>query len=217
MFQRLRAELGRRIAPPRFLVFGASFLICSAVAGTYVVPDWRLSILIGFDIAALVFFASALPLLNDNTATMRRTAETNDGNRPALLAITVLISIVILFAVGTLIAGRQTLRWDGVALIVGTLALTWLFANTVFALHYAHLYYLPSDGGDRGGLEVPGTTTPGYWDFLYVSFTLGMTFQTSDVTISGAHMRKVVLGHSMAAFIFNMGILAFTVNAIGGL
>jgi uncharacterized membrane protein len=29
-------------------------------------------------------------------------------------------------------------------------------------------------------------------------------------------MRRVVLGHSLAAFLFNMGILAFTVNAIGG-
>ena len=103
-----------------------------------------------------------------------------------------------------------------IALIVATLLLAWLFANMVFTLHYAHLYYLQARGKDRGGLEVPGAKEPGYWDFLYFSFTLGMTFQTSDVTISGAHMRRVVLGHCMAAFVFNMGILAFTVNAIGG-
>jgi uncharacterized membrane protein len=44
-----------------------------------------------------------------------------------------------------------------------------------------------------------------------------MTFQTSDIAVTGAHMRKVVLGHSAMAFLFNMGILAFTVNALGGL
>ena len=64
---------------------------------------------------------------------------------------------------------------------------------------------------------MPGTQHPNYWDFLYFSFTLGMTFQTSDIAISGTHLRRVVLGHSMIAFLFNMGILAFTVNALGGL
>ncbi|MGV2068458.1 MULTISPECIES: DUF1345 domain-containing protein [unclassified Agrobacterium] len=44
-----------------------------------------------------------------------------------------------------------------------------------------------------------------------------MTFQTSDITITGWHMRKVVLFQCMAAFIFNMGVLAFTINALGSL
>ena len=54
-------------------------------------------------------------------------------------------------------------------------------------------------------------------DFVYFSFTLGMTFQTSDIAITGAHIRKVVLGHTAAAFLFNMGVLAFVVNALGAL
>ena len=144
------------------------------------------------------------------------TAESNDANRAGLLAIAVLLSLVILFAVGTLIAGPDALDRSAIVLIIATLALAWLFANMVFTLHYAHLYYLQMEGHDQGGIEVPGIKEPGYWDFLYFAFTLGMTFQTSDVTISGAHLRRVVLGHRMAAFIFNMGILAFTVNAIGG-
>jgi uncharacterized membrane protein len=134
-----------------------------------------------------------------------------------MLAITVLLSIVILFAIGTLIVSRQALHWQGLALIVGTLALTWIFANTVFALHYAHLYYLQGKEGDQGGLKIPQTEAPGYWDFLYFSFTLGMTFQTSDIAITGTHIRKVVLGHTSAAFMFNVGVLAFAVNALGAL
>ena len=81
-----------------------------------------------------------------------------------------------------------------IVLIVATLALAWLFANMVFTLHYAHLYYLQKGGRDRGGIQVPGVKEPDYWDFLYFAFTLGMTFQTSDVTISDAHVRRVVLG-----------------------
>jgi uncharacterized membrane protein len=97
------------------------------------------------------------------------------------------------------------------------LVLTWLFSNIVYALHYAHLFYLDgADGGDAGGIDFPGCTTPDYWDFLYFSLTLGMTFQTSDVTISSRAVRRVVLGHSLAAFVFNLGIIAFTINVIGG-
>jgi len=216
MLDRFRALIGRHVAPPRFLLFGAIFLVAGSSASLHL-ADLRIALLIGFDAAALVFFASVLPLLSDDSAAMRRRSEENDANRAALLAITVLISSVILFAIGTLIAGKQTLHWQGLTLIVATLALTWVFANTVFALHYAHLYYQRGADADRSGLEIPNTTTPDYWDFLYFSFTLGMTFQTSDVIISGSHMRKVVLGHTMAAFLFNMGILAFTVNALGGL
>ncbi|RYD45078.1 MAG: DUF1345 domain-containing protein [Sphingomonadales bacterium] len=207
--------VGKYIAPARFLVF-PFVMVAAGGAALASNIDPRAAFLIGFDVAALIFLCTVAPLLSANADQMRRRAEFNDANRVGLLAITVLLSLVILFAVGTLIATPGKLDRADVALIIATLALAWLFANIVFTLHYAHLYYLQKDGCDQAGIEVPGVHEPGYWDFLYFAFTLGMTFQTSDVTISGAHMRRVVLGHCMAAFIFNMGILAFTVNAIGG-
>ena len=63
---------------------------------------------------------------------------------------------------------------------------------------------------------MPGTDEPDYWDFVYFAFTLGMTFQTSDVSITDRRIRRVVLGHSLAAFVFNLGVLAFTINVLGG-
>src|SRR5581483_1236817 len=211
-----RTAIGERVAPARFLLFGAVLIAVTVAAGA-LSADARSALLIGFDVAALVFLGAAIPLLRADAEAMRRTAKANDANRVVLLAITVLLSLVILIAIGTLIAGRATLYRAEVALIVTTLALTWLFANTVFTLHYAHLFYLQSGGGDRRGLEVPRVREPDYWDFLYFSFTHGMTFQTSDITIDGAHMRKVALIHCMVAFVFNMGVLAFVVNALGGL
>lgn len=215
MAPRSRRSFGTRIAPARFILFAAIFVAgCAAAAAIGWHP--RTMLLVGFDLAAFLFLCAAVPLLGADADRMRRTAESNDTNRTGLLAISVLLSLVILFAVGTLVASPETLHRRDIALIVTTLALSWLFANLVFTLHYAHLYYLQSGGSDRGGLEIPGARDPDYWDFLYFSFTLGMTFQTSDVTITAPHMRRVALGHCMAAFIFNMGILAFTVNAIGG-
>ena len=215
MTKRADIAVGHRIAPARFLIFAGALVAAGGIASA-LGCDPRTALLIGFDVATLVFLGVIVPLLGADPQQMRRTAASNDANRAGLLAIAVLLSLVILFAVGTLIAGPGQLDRGAILLIIATLALAWLFANMVFTLHYAHLYYRQDHGRDQRGIEVPGVDEPGYPDFLYFAFTLGMTFQTSDVSISGAHMRRVVLGHCMAAFIFNMGILAFTVNAIGG-
>lgn len=207
---------GRHIAPVRFLIFAVALVVASGGASAFGY-DPRTAFLLGFDIAAAVFLGSVVALLSSDADTMRRHAEANDANRAGLLAISALLSLVILFTIGALIADPGSLGHRDVVLVVATLALAWIFANMVFTLHYAHLFYLQVKDRDQRGLDVPGTQEPDYWDFLYFAFTLGMTFQTSDVSVTGAHMRRVALGHCLAAFVFNMGILAFTVNALGGL
>jgi uncharacterized membrane protein len=103
-------------------------------------------------------------------------------------------------------------------LVIATLVLGWTFANLVYALHYAHLYYSERQGGkDHGGLEFPGKhTEPGYWDFLYFSFTLGVALQTSDVGITSPGIRRLVTVHCIAAFIYNLVVLALAVNVLAG-
>jgi len=98
-------------------------------------------------------------------------------------------------------------------LVIATLLLAWLFSNTIYTLHYAHLSY--GAGKKCLGVDFPGTDEPVYWDFVYFAFTLGMTFQTSDVDISDSEIRRVVTMHSLAAFVFNIGVLAFTINVLG--
>ncbi len=206
--------LGQRVAPPRFVLFAIVFGGALAIAIPWV--GRGRGIMAAFDLAATVFLIAVSTLLHrDEAAAMRQAARDNDANRTVLLGFTGLTMAVILIAVAGELKGRS----DGAAivLVVATLVLTWLFSNTVYALHYAHLYYLGDGAGhDAGGLDFPSTDdTPDYWDFLYFSFTLGMTFQTSDVTIRAAGIRRVVLGHSMAAFVFNLGVLAFTINVLG--
>ena len=56
---------------------------------------------------------------------------------------------------------------------------------------------------------------PVYWDFVYFAFTCGMAFATSDVAITETHIRKIVTIHCLAAFAFNIGVLAFTHQRAG--
>ncbi|HVI98369.1 MAG TPA: DUF1345 domain-containing protein [Sphingomonas sp.] len=206
-------RLGNRIAPPRFVAFALLFAIGLWIA--IPILDVGRGTMAAFDVAGAIFLLSLVPLLRSADAvSMRAAAKANDANRAGLLALTGLVMAVILIAVARELTGH--IGPAEIALVIATLALAWLFSNTVYALHYAHLYYLADEkGGDRGGLTVPDRPEPDYWDFVYFAFTLGMTFQTSDVAVTGPGMRRVTIGHCLAAFVFNLGILAFTINVLG--
>ncbi|WP_174520782.1 DUF1345 domain-containing protein [Sphingomonas soli] len=205
--------IGNRIAPARFLLFIA---ITAAVAALAVpLLGLRYGAMIGFDAGAMVFLLSCLPMLRDESEAMRKAARRNDANRLLLLLITLAVSLVVLAAVASILMEGQSGKWWSMPLVIATLVLSWTFSNTIYALHYAHLFYTAGRGKDAGGLTFPETKEPDYWDFLYFAFCLGMTFQTSDVEVTQGRLRKPVTLHCLAAFVFNLGVIAFTINVLG--
>lgn len=214
------ATLGNRIAPARFLLFLA-LLVGGFAVRQAILPDgdWRDGAVVAFDAAAAVFLLSLTALFRDSDPdAIRRDAARNDANRILVLVLTALLTLVVMAA----LTGELPRAMDGEALAIGklvaTLLLIWLFANSVFALHYAHVFYLPdtAGSGDAGGIDFPGAKAPDYWDFAYFAFTLGMTYQTSDATICTRAIRKVALFHGLVAFVFSIGVVAFAINVIGG-
>jgi uncharacterized membrane protein len=206
--------IGNRIAPARFV----AFLGLLALGWTVLIPlaGPELGLLAGFDIAALVFLISSAPLLGLRAKALRDAAEQNDANRWVLLAISFLLTLVILAAITAQLASAPALGFADKLLIVVTLVLVWTFGNAVYALHYAHLYYSRDDGGkDNAGLKFPGATEPDMADFAYFAFTLGVAVQTSDVAVSSPHIRRIVTLHCIAGFFFNLGVLALTINVLG--
>jgi uncharacterized membrane protein len=147
-----------------------------------------------------------------DAATMEAIAKGNDAARTFLLVITGIVMAVLLIAVAAETSqGRPEPLTK--ALIIVTLIVAWLFSNTVYALHYAHMAYIEPPAG-CAGFRFPGTAEPVYWDFVYFAFTCGMAFATSDVEVTDQKVRKVVAFHCLAAFAFNIGVLAFTVNLL---
>ena len=205
--------IGNMIAPPRFLAFIVVLIGGVPIAHPFL-HRWALSIMAAFDVAAILFLILCLPLLRtQEAAVIRQHAAANDANRRVLLAITGIVMAVLLIAIAAEAIGHNPQPLTK-ALIIGTLALAWLFSNSIYALHYAHLAYRHPERGCLG-LEFPGTKVPVYWDFVYFSFTCGMAFATSDVEVTSQHIRKVVTVHCLAAFAFNIGVLAFTINVLG--
>jgi uncharacterized membrane protein len=205
--------IGNTVAPWRFLLFVA-LLIAGTLLGTRFLNARTLGFMAGFDVAAVIFLVTCLSLLGTRgAAEIRDHANANDANRTVLLGITGVVMAVLLVAIGAEAMGSNPEPFTR-GLIIFTLAVAWLFSNTIYALHYAHIAY----GDDRhgcSGLDFPGTPEPDYWDFVYFAFTCGMAFATSDVQITGRHMRRVVTIHCLAAFAFNIGVLAFTINVLG--
>lgn len=208
--------IGNRIAPARFILFFA--LLAAGIGGAMLFLPAATAVMAGFDVAALAFILSCLPLFNDEADEMRKAARANDANRVVLLILTVILSLVILVTVAGKLTGDEPPTALDKALVVATLAIAWTFANLVYALHYAHLFYTGDDGGkDQAGLDFPGKRPePDYFDFVYFSFTLGVALQTSDVCVTSPYIRRIVTMHCIAAFIYNLGVLATAINILAG-
>lgn len=105
------------------------------------------------------------------------------------------------------------------ALALGAVALGWLLIHTVFIFRYARIYYASraADKRSDGGLKFPGDEGLDDFDFAYFSFVIGMTFQVSDVQVTGRRIRRVVLAHGIISFAYNTAILALGVNLVSNL
>jgi uncharacterized membrane protein len=207
-----RRSIGNMVAPWRFIMFVLLLLALIAPAAEWF-GNWWLGIMAAFDVGAIAFLVSCAPILAiDDPAVIERIARENDAARTLLLVITGIVIAVLLISVAAETAGGHPEPLTK-SLIVLTLIVAWLFGNSVYALHYAHMAYIDPPTGCEG-FRFPGTAEPVYWDFVYFAFTCGMAFATSDVEVTSQRIRKVVTFHCLAAFAFNIGVLAFTVNLL---
>ena len=213
------AGLGSRLAPPRFVMFVA--VMAGVAVGWHLLKhnSWSDALVIGFNLAVLIFAASLWPLTRDHTAAeMRRHAAENDANRGWVLLITSAVTLTMMLAMAYELPEAKNHQTWAMIKLIATLALGWLFSNLTFALHYAHMFYGAGDtpAKGQGGLDFPGTKEPDYWDFIYFSFTAGMSFAASDVNVTSGAVRRVLVVQCLLAFVFNIGALAFSINVLAG-
>ena len=174
------------------------------------------AVLLGFDLAALIYLGLLARMFQRaSPARMRSHATALDTGRWGVLWSGIVLAAVVLVSLGEELHAAHGGWVLGLAIGAGSVVLSWLFLNTMFAIHYAHGFY--GDFGDEHtGLDFPGTKQPDYWDFVYFAFVIGMCFQVSDVQITNRYLRRVVLLHSVIAFFFNVFIIAITVSLVAG-
>jgi uncharacterized membrane protein len=177
------------------------------------------SLLIGWDVAVITFvvwvYAIIVPLDARETA---RYAGREDPSTVGSNFILLLASFASLAAVGAALVDAHAAHGVSVFFLTGisivSIILSWLLIHTIFTLHYARIYY-----NDRieGSIDFNQSAKPTYTDFIYVAFTVGMTYQIADTSITGSALRLIVIRHALLSYVFGTVIVATTVSVIAGL
>lgn len=183
-----------------------ALLISTMATGLFV-------ILAGWDSAAMMLFGlvcySFLPLKDGE-----RTKEvvSQEGIRyPALDLLIILAAMMSIFT-AILLLTRSKGNSVEIAFCMLSIFITWNLIQLLYSVHYTEMYYQRNSG-----VSFNDTQNPNFWDFLYLSYTIGMTYQVSDNSFSTTHFRRVALGHALISFSFSTVLIAITINFVGGL
>ena len=174
---------------------------------------WDVFALVNIAISWIVFFTRS-------REDIIKQANKDDGSRAFVLISVLLTSFASMFAVLLLMISKgQSAEIVTLPVAIAGMLLSWAMVHTLFTFHYAHMYYEDYDNkkNKEADLNFPGGDTPDYLDFAYFSFVVGMTFQVSDVEITSKKIRRIVLAHSLLAFVLNTFVVALTINVIAGL
>jgi uncharacterized membrane protein len=179
--------------------------------------------LITWNVGALVYLAIAwFTIAAGNAESTRLRARMQDSSRYIIFVLIVTAATISIVAIGFLLGDLKELTFWPRTIRLGLCALalssSWLLIQTLFAFHYARRFYMGQTEShfEPRGLHFPGGTDPDFLDFAYFSFVVGMTSQVSDVAITGQHMRRTTLIHAVLSFVFNIAILAMSINIVAG-
>ncbi|MDQ2928985.1 MAG: DUF1345 domain-containing protein, partial [Pseudomonadota bacterium] len=208
--------------PPRVLAHHR-LVVCAIVGGIAAVawPDVQTLLsraLIGWNVLAWLYLGWVVVVLSRaDSGHIKRVALAQADSAANVLTVVVVAAVTSLVAVVfELIAAKAAGPHHAAAHLAFafvTVLGSWLLLPTVFALTYAAAYYGPDPDC---GLEFPGAAAkfePDHTDFLYFSYTIAVTAQTSDVAVTTREMRRLVIFQSVMSFVFNTTILAFAINA----
>lgn len=177
---------------------------------------WPMRLAVAWDAGVAAFLLLTFVRLSRtrSVAAIRARAAELDQAGGAVLPLSLMAAGASVFVIVFMAASGGKPTAAAAALTVATIALSWLFVQMIFALHYAHEFYAPAETGrgDRQGLMFPGEADADYWDFLHFALIIGVANQTADVQISSQTLRRIATVHSVVAWLFNTVILALAVN-----
>ena len=201
----------------RLLIAAPLGLVIGVVAAFFC--PWQLSVLAGWDAAALFIVGSVWTFIPRLDAQATQQLATREDDSHALLDLAVIVACLASL-VGVIAGLKYAEQHSGpVSVVIGilsgfTILVSWFTVHTLFALRYARLYY----NDPRGGIEFAAPDeTPDYLDFVYVSFTVGMTFQVSDTDIGQRLIRRMVVRHSILSYAFGTVIVGVAINVVANL
>jgi uncharacterized membrane protein len=191
--------------------------VVAAIATLLLVPELFPAIAASaFSLTYLGLTAKDMPRLTPKF--LRERAVDEDAPPLAVFLLTLGIVVYVMIALFMVVNDPSP---HPLALVSGLLSvvLAWFMIHTMWGMHYAWEYYEnPTEKGSRaqqaGGIEFPGEDEPDGMDFIYFSFVVAMTAQTSDADVTSRDVRRIVIGHSLFSYFFNTVTIAAAVNVV---
>jgi uncharacterized membrane protein len=217
----LRIARGLR-ARPRLLGAALVGIVVYGAVRTMLGESIAVTTLVAWNTGALLYLLLAWHTMATTPVQgIRDRAPGQDEGRIAILVLVVLAALAVLLAVGTQLSLVKDLhgpvRTAHVSLAALTVFTSWLFTQALFALHYAHDFYMCRVEGAPDPLAFPGTPDPGYADFFHFACVIGAAAQTADISFNGSVLRPVGTLHCILSFFFNATLLALSINLAAGL
>ena len=212
-FSQVRSSIHTR--PHFFIALLVGFVI--AISLSWLTAwHWSTITLISWNIAVVLYFTHVVRLIwHVDIHAMQQQAKRQDESKWVIMLVVLLALGMCLIAIVvqlSILSKNSPYEIEHVGLAMLTIISAWIFMHTVFALHYAHDFYVARSKGKDDGLDFPKTTDPTYADFLYFSYIIGTSAQTADVSITSRAMRLLNIFHAFLAFCFNTTILAICIN-----
>ncbi len=206
-------------------------LLIGLIIGIVVTIIWSLSFstsfIIGWDCAILIFLSTIIIMLRKDT--MHEHLNNAKQSKFSILSLIIVSSFICVYALA-----KQTQigkNYQGlmlslsITLTIGTIFITWLMIQIIFAMQYAYLYFSEAQKGHILPLLFPETMmesnadykTPAnvkFEDFFYCAVAIGTSGQTADIGFISKAGRKLATLHSIIAFVFNLVIIALLINII---
>lgn len=104
-----------------------------------------------------------------------------------------------------------------ISLFFAALFTTWLELHLGFAVYYARVYFAgnpqaAADGSESQVFILPGEDEPLFTDFLYIAYSVALTFAMSDVDLEDGFARRIVLLQAIVSFLFYSTIFSMVTN-----
>ncbi len=203
----------------RFLMALAMGVVAAAALPISCSPIVRM--MVGWNTGVFLFLALVWQLMtNSSSEDLRIRYEEEDATAPIILILVSTTALVSLVAIVKLLAtvkhADPPTKDFHLFLAALTVFGSWLVVPTMFALHYADMFY--SDSPERRPLIFPeDKASPVFWDFVYFSFTIAAACQTADIATRSVSIRKIVAAQAVLAFVFNAAVFGFAVNVSASL
>ena len=210
-----------RLRPRLFIAAFVGICMCMFIP-VDIVPLEITRILIGWNVGACLYLIiCTVMMVRSDHEMMHRRAAMEDEGQLVILALVVLSAIASLAAIIAELAVVKDMagaaKFAHIGLAVLTILSSWAFTHMMFAMHYTHDYYLCLSKKMPVGLDFPNDNAPLYGDFCYLSFVIGTSGQTADVSFTSKAMRRIGLLHCVLSFLFNTTLLALTINIAASL